>query len=1335
MAAALRISFSSLLLVSGVACREAPTSVPIPEPVDESAIPLEEEPDADYGQWRGALQTLTNTLSCTGAAACGSNPKTPASPEVSEAVLEGYYRVQWMPRTGTPTTYTRGEVAQTIVFHQLPKRLDGDGLDPSFYELKNDTDYKLRVRLYLKRYVDTVGVSVGVSLHQVDITGLNQLGPAIASGTLHPSDFSSAPVQTVELKFGSADAADNDPLYLYKDTPYAIVLTPYFDPAITDSAMLDLERIVVGVGVHDGAGIYGSGTTDGDSFFRQARSRSNGSAISGTKWVTDKRDLAFGVLFGRCKIGTAIYQAGDLVGCKVCDPFTSTTELVNADLGTGCNLTTCRTGEICTDGVCGGGSPVNDGDPCTDIDPVACREDPVCAAGTCVPGAPVPDGPSCSDNKFCTNDLCTAGACVHTPACPDDGRFCTDDSCDEDALGACLYDPKPVDTPCDGSYCFTDMACTASGDCGGGDERVCELEADASPECQEVLSACSEEEGCVRNIREGLSCNVAAATPCSDSICQSGRCVAQPKTIAEVECDGDLCTERDSCDAGVCRSGAPMTCEDDHVACTNDFCVNGECHSDNCPAADDCHRGGICNKTTQLCESGAPLAGECDDGFECSGEGPTETAQCSSGACVPGQCKVLISAIRTRNLNGDASTPFDDVIEVFNPGPTPVNLFGYQLRRSNSTSTGAKIETNYYTFDDYVASAYGVTNIWLPVGASFLINAYGTGAAYTVADVQRAAGSDRLPDASGFALMNSSSTGLTSTAGLLDAVSFTYSSLYREGTPLVPMTTLDDRKQYRRVVGESYLDVHDTGDNSADFAKVPEQPQGYINSRMLSVTPGVDLRTAHAYRQPAVSADVAVALTASTGLAVGDSVYVQEAKSHYQVRTLVAPSEASDGGSLAYFTTPTFSQPSLNATVAVGAKSFVGATFTLGAPVFVGASKSAYIVTAVTATQVTLMLTGINQGGTASGGTVTCYDLTGLGEALGATSASFTQPASAGSSVTVAFVSTANLSVNRLVYLDSASSVYQVTAIASGTSATLKLIKNNGSVTTVAPTTARSAARSISATLEDKTTTGAAFTQPSPGTTVSVAVGSTTGLGADDLVYLGGSVRSVYLVASVADATHVTLRLVRILSGGLTSSSSAAVGTRIYRGSPAYPMVAALLSLTTIASGGAAAASTVATSALLRPSDGDRFTRAFHFRPDRTVRWMTLRNYHATNPLSLSAPFVIEGDNAALFAVESGPSTTTSLSRCDTGSGGLPTFLEGAVWPPVSCATGSTLPVAIRFNPPAGGSGASTASAVLKIAMPAASVANTPPVASCYAPGVGASIPASSVTIKLFGRY
>lgn len=196
--------------------------------------------------------------------------------------------------------------------------------------------------------------------------------------------------------------------------------------------------------------------------------------------------------------------------------------------------------------------------------------------------------------------------------------------------------PKTNGSACsDGNACTTADSCVDA-KCAGGAPKSCE----AVDECH-VAGVCDPSSGlCSTPIApNGTTCN-----------------------------DGDLCTQTDACQSGVCTGGNPKTCSsagpcklagtcnpatgvcstpnaadgatcDDGNLCTqDDQCVGGVCAGPTpvlCSALDQCHDAGVCNPGTGLCSMPAKANGSpCTDGNAC-----TQVDSCQSGACAGSQAK------------------------------------------------------------------------------------------------------------------------------------------------------------------------------------------------------------------------------------------------------------------------------------------------------------------------------------------------------------------------------------------------------------------------------------------------------------------------------------------------------------------------------------------------------------------------------------------------------------------------------------------------------------------------------------------------------------------------
>ncbi|MBI5609035.1 MAG: hypothetical protein HY902_09155 [Deltaproteobacteria bacterium] len=332
----------------------------------------------------------------------------------------------------------------------------------------------------------------------------------------------------------------------------------------------------------------------------------------------------------------------------------------------------CTQGDVCADGTCLAGGPVNcdDGNlctndscdpktgkclysnssaPCSDGD--ACTQGDACAGGTCASGTAkscddsnpctndscdpataacknVANAADCSDGDACTiGDICAASACKAGAAkvCADSDT-CTNDACDP-ASGNCVY--KPI-SGCGGN-------CAAAGDCTDG--NVCTTDSCVGGKCAFPPSTanCDDANGCtVGDVCSSGSCKAGSAkvcddgNPCTTDACDSktGNCTNAANTA---NCDdGNACTAGDQCGSGKCQAGKPIACNDGNP-CTDDACdpTSGQCKAAaNAAACDDgnaCTQGDLCSQAK--CQAGA--AKNCDDTNPCT----TDSCDAATGTC------------------------------------------------------------------------------------------------------------------------------------------------------------------------------------------------------------------------------------------------------------------------------------------------------------------------------------------------------------------------------------------------------------------------------------------------------------------------------------------------------------------------------------------------------------------------------------------------------------------------------------------------------------------------------------------------------------------------------
>ena len=175
-----------------------------------------------------------------------------------------------------------------------------------------------------------------------------------------------------------------------------------------------------------------------------------------------------------------------------------------------------------------------------------CSDGNACTTDACDRGAcryeRVPDGTTCNDGNACTQtDTCQTGVCTGTNAvvCPAPDQCHDAGTCDP-AIGTCSNPGKP-----DGSTCNDGNACTRSDTC-------------QSAVCMEGTPiVCPAPDQC----HDAGTCNPA-----------TGTCSNPAKADGSACNDGNACTQTDTCQSGVCTSGNPLVCNDDHEPCTDDTC-------------------------------------------------------------------------------------------------------------------------------------------------------------------------------------------------------------------------------------------------------------------------------------------------------------------------------------------------------------------------------------------------------------------------------------------------------------------------------------------------------------------------------------------------------------------------------------------------------------------------------------------------------------------------------------------------------------------------------------------------------------------------------------------
>lgn len=255
----------------------------------------------------------------------------------------------------------------------------------------------------------------------------------------------------------------------------------------------------------------------------------------------------------------------------------------------------------------------------------------------------LPDNHTCSDNDQCTaGDRCVAqtdcssGNCLTTVQCLGsprnceiDNNPCTAGSCDP-SFGCATVELALTGPSCTGfNLCFQTYTC-ADGQCLGSYPVTCA----AQDQCHDP-GQCDPATGACSNPPKGNG------TPCNDGnlctqidSCQGGTCVgSNPRPCAA----SDQCHDPGTCDpgTGVCSDPAKLngsTCNDGNLCTQTDTCQDGVCSGGSlrtCTALDQCHDPGTCEPSTGVCSNPAKGNGAlCNDGNLC-----TQTDTCQGGGC------------------------------------------------------------------------------------------------------------------------------------------------------------------------------------------------------------------------------------------------------------------------------------------------------------------------------------------------------------------------------------------------------------------------------------------------------------------------------------------------------------------------------------------------------------------------------------------------------------------------------------------------------------------------------------------------------------------------------
>ncbi len=345
--------------------------------------------------------------------------------------------------------------------------------------------------------------------------------------------------------------------------------------------------------------------------------------------------------------GTACEDGNFCIVLETCDgkgACKGTTMLTCSEYNDACNLGKCdnEKGE-CFKKPKIVSIPCDDGEWCT-------LEDHCDGKGICIGGK----------KRICPDDNCKVGqcddgdnSCKKVPAAAgvlcDDGNKCTGtDKCD--AASKCVgSSPKS----CPNAACKLGYCDTQSGDC--------KLKSDKDGTVCNDGNACTDKDACKAGSCTGGSPKTCTGDACNTGSCNtsSGVCEKKPKSNGTSCTDNQACTDKDTCQAGVCKPGA-YTCDctvnndcNDKNGCTKDVCatVSGKkvCQNTvnkgikcddkkNCTKSDACDSKGVCVGQVVKCNDNNQCTNDfCDtSNGNCvyknqSGKGCSDGNPCTSG--------------------------------------------------------------------------------------------------------------------------------------------------------------------------------------------------------------------------------------------------------------------------------------------------------------------------------------------------------------------------------------------------------------------------------------------------------------------------------------------------------------------------------------------------------------------------------------------------------------------------------------------------------------------------------------------------------------------------------
>lgn len=395
---------------------------------------------------------------------------------------------------------------------------------------------------------------------------------------------------------------------------------------------------------------------------------------------------------GQCKYVPNIETCTDGDPCTIGD-FCSNSECVPGKV-LNCDDSNVCTTDSCLNGVCSHvkltNTPCSDNNKCSSddqcfngecvgVETLFCDDSNPCTIDSCDPLSGCVHTPStgnnCDDGNICTsNDVCTEGTCNGSANCPPADAVidqCVTYSCSPDK-GGCIQTFATGKSCTVSKPCFqTTGTCSSSGVCVSNpvvcdDQNACSVDScdpvsgscvfvNNNVTCTPIIPNACYTYACVDKQCKPVTpkdCN--DNNPCTQDTCENGVC--KNTIINGGSCDdGNLCTEKDTCNSnGVC-AGTAINCNDNNE-CTTDTCVSGICqnspNSNTCSSSNKCALSSVCiNRvctptqfktcTAKSCNNAQcnSISGECeyipDDTKTCGDE---DNNKCTTNFCKAGVC-------------------------------------------------------------------------------------------------------------------------------------------------------------------------------------------------------------------------------------------------------------------------------------------------------------------------------------------------------------------------------------------------------------------------------------------------------------------------------------------------------------------------------------------------------------------------------------------------------------------------------------------------------------------------------------------------------------------------